>query len=174
MPSPLALRIEVHFTLNGQPTTVRAYPLERLLDVLRQQLGQTGAKEGCGEGECGACSILVDGELVNACLVPVLQIEGADVVTVEGLDALPEYEALSRAFVELNATQCGICTPGMVVASVALLRASSSPTTEQIREALAGNLCRCTGYVKIIDAVAQAAAVMRADAAARTVAEVAQ
>lgn len=148
---------EIRFAVNGVARRVRAYPMERLLDVLRQRLGLTGTKEGCGEGECGSCSVLMDGKLVNSCLVPVLQAEGADIVTIEGLAPGSELDALQEAFLECGGAQCGICTPGMIVAASHLLSRKASPTLEDIREGLAGNLCRCTGYVQIIEAVAQAA-----------------
>jgi len=148
---------EIQFTVNGEARSVRAYPMERLLDVLRHQLGLTGTKEGCGEGECGSCSVLMDGELVNSCLVPVLQVEGANVVTIEGLAQGAELHALQQAFLEWGGAQCGICTPGMIVAASHLLSRKAAPTLEDIREGLAGNLCRCTGYIQIIEAVAEAA-----------------
>jgi len=149
--------VEIKLTLNGAACSVDAYPMERLLDVLRHQLGLTGAKEGCGEGECGSCSVLMDGKLVNSCLVPVLQAEGADIVTIEGLAPGPELHALQEAFLECGGAQCGICTPGMIVAACYLLSQKPVPTLQDIREGLAGNLCRCTGYIQIIEAVAQAA-----------------
>jgi aerobic carbon-monoxide dehydrogenase small subunit len=149
---------DVRLTVNGQATTVRAYPMERLLDVLRHQLGLTGAKEGCGEGECGSCSVLMDGTLVNSCLVPVLQAHGANVVTIEGLAQEPQLHALQQAFLECGGAQCGICTPGMILAACHLLNRNSQPTMHEIREGLAGNLCRCTGYTQICEAVAEAAA----------------
>ncbi|HWX92313.1 MAG TPA: (2Fe-2S)-binding protein [Terriglobales bacterium] len=148
---------EIQFTVNGEARSVRAYPMERLLDVLRHQLGLTGTKEGCGEGECGSCSVLMDGKLVNSCLVPVLQVEGANVVTIEGLAQGAELHALQQAFLEWGGAQCGICTPGMIVAASHLLSRKAAPTLEDIREGLAGNLCRCTGYIQIIEAVAEAA-----------------
>lgn len=149
--------ISIAFTVNGEPKTATVWPMARLLDVLRQDLALTGTKEGCGEGECGACAVFVDGEMVNACLVPVAQVVGKSVVTIEGLAAAePRFPALADAFVNLNAAQCGICTPGMIVAVVALLRGNPAPTDAEIREALAGNLCRCTGYMKIFQAVAEA------------------
>ena len=154
-------RCEVSFELNGVPTQVKAWPLERLLDVLRSQCVQTGTKEGCGEGECGACSVYVDDVLVNACLIPIAQLEGARVVTIEGLKKAPEFPVVQDAFIALNGAQCGICTPGMVMATVALLRRQPDPTDAEIREGLAGNLCRCTGYMKIIAAVDAAAETLR-------------
>ncbi len=127
--------------------------MARLLDVLREDLGLTGTKEGCGEGECGACSVLIDGELVNSCLVPVLQVEGAEVTTIEGLVLRDQVAALEDSFLRAGGAQCGICTPGMILASWTLLQRFPRPSDEQVREALAGNLCRCTGYQKIVDAV---------------------
>jgi carbon-monoxide dehydrogenase small subunit len=131
--------------------------MERLLDTLRQQLGLTGAKEGCGEGECGSCSVLMDGALVNSCLVPVLQAQGANIITIEGLTAAAELSNLQETFLECGGAQCGICTPGMILAASHLLARNSEPTIENIREGLSGNLCRCTGYVQIFEAVAEAA-----------------
>jgi len=133
--------------------------MERLLDVLRESLGLTGTKEGCGEGECGACSVLVDGQLVNSCLVPVIQAAGSDIRTIEGL-AGKKLHPLQEAFAETGGAQCGICTPGMILAACQLLERYPRPTDEQIREGLAGNLCRCTGYQKIFDAVRQASQAM--------------
>ena len=130
--------------------------MERLLDVLREEIGLTGTKEGCGEGECGACSVLVDGLLVNSCLVPVLQVDGCAILTVEGLAKNGHLHPLQEAFAKTGGAQCGICTPGMIMASYQLLARWPHPTEDQIREGLAGNLCRCTGYQKIFDAVRQA------------------
>jgi carbon-monoxide dehydrogenase small subunit len=131
--------------------------MERLLDVLRHRLGLTGAKEGCGEGECGSCSVLMDGMLVNSCLVPLLQARGARIVTVEGLAKGPQLHALQQALLECGGAQCGICTPGFLMAALHLLNERPQPTVEEIKEGLAGNLCRCTGYAQICEAVAQAA-----------------
>jgi carbon-monoxide dehydrogenase small subunit len=150
-------KVEVSFKVNGESKTVRAYPMERLLDVLRHQLQLTGAKEGCGEGECGSCSVLMDGALVNSCLVPVLQAEGSSVVTIEGLAAGDTLHILQEAFLECGGAQCGICTPGMILAAVQLLDKKLEPTAVEIREGLSGNLCRCTGYSQIVEAVAEAA-----------------
>jgi aerobic-type carbon monoxide dehydrogenase small subunit (CoxS/CutS family) len=133
----------MRFTLNGKPRRVDVHPLRRLLDVLREVCGLTGTKEGCGEGECGACTVLVDGEPVNSCLVPVAQVDGARVTTIEGLGG---RHPLQHAFVEHGGAQCGICTPGMIMAAVAL---GKRPSRDQIRIGLAGNLCRCTGYSAI-------------------------
>jgi len=148
---------ELSFTVNGEPKTVRAYPMERLLDVLRNPLGLTGVKEGCGEGECGSCSVLVDGDLVNSCLMPILQAQGTKIVTIEGLAQGPKLHPLQQAFLDCGGAQCGICTPGMILAAYYLLNKKPKPTLEQIREGLAGNLCRCTGYAQICEAVALAA-----------------
>jgi carbon-monoxide dehydrogenase small subunit len=150
-------KIEISFVVNSEPRSVRAYPMERLLDVLRHQLQLTGAKEGCGEGECGSCSVLMDGILVNSCLVPVLQAQGSSVVTIEGLADGSALHTLQEAFLKYGGAQCGICTPGMILAACHLLNRKPEPTTEEIREGLSGNLCRCTGYTQIIEAVAEAA-----------------
>ncbi len=149
-------KCEVSLTVNGKPRTVRVFPMERLLDVLRQELGLTGTKEGCGEGECGSCSILMDGRLVNSCLVPVLQAAGANITTIEGVAEGPQLSAMQAAFLECGGAQCGICTPGMILSACHLLDKKPEPTLEDIREALSGNLCRCTGYMQIFEAVAQA------------------
>ena len=149
-------KCEIAFTVNGQLATVRAYAMERLLDVLRHELGLTGTKEGCGEGECGSCSILMDGSLVNSCLIPVLQASGANIVTIEGLASDARLGVLQQTFLEYGGAQCGICTPGMILAAVHLLTKKPRPTLEEIREGLSGNLCRCTGYRQIIEAVAEA------------------
>jgi len=151
------------FTVNGRPRRVRVPPMKRLLDVLREDCGLTGSKEGCGEGECGACTVLLDGEPVNSCLVAAGQCHGSRIVTVEGLGAGSRLSALQRAFVELGGAQCGICTPGMLVSAYALLRADRPrvPSEDEVRLALAGNLCRCTGYQKIVDAVRAAAKLPR-------------
>jgi carbon-monoxide dehydrogenase small subunit len=144
----------MRFVLNGVPVSVDAPGSRRLLDVLRESVGLTGTKEGCGEGECGACSVLIDGEVVNSCLVASGQVEGCDVVTVEGL-ASPDGQLslLQQAFIERGAAQCGICTPGMLLAAHALLQQNPRPSEDDVRVGLAGNLCRCTGYTKIIDAI---------------------
>ena len=145
------------FTVNGEPVEVEATGTRRLLDVLREDLALTGTKEGCGEGECGACSVLIDGAVVDACLVPVSQAQGASVRTVEGLADDGRMNVLQQAFLETGGAQCGICTPGMLMAGDAFLSSGAEPSDENIREAIAGNLCRCTGYTKIIDAIALAA-----------------
>jgi carbon-monoxide dehydrogenase small subunit len=146
------MRIKV----NGVEHSVEAPPMSRLLDVLREDLCLTGVKEGCGEGECGACSVLIDGELVNSCLVPLLQVEGKSIITIEGVAEGEKLHAVQRAFLEHGGAQCGICTPGMILAAMALLELHPNPTLEQIKEGLAGNLCRCTGYMRIFEAVVQA------------------
>ena len=145
------------FTVNGKPVEVETTGTRRLLDVLREDLRLTGTKEGCGEGECGACSVLLDGAVVDACLVPVSQAQGASVRTVEGMAAEGRLSILQQAFLETGGAQCGICTPGMLMAGEAFLTSGTQSTEENIREAIAGNLCRCTGYTKIIDAIALAA-----------------
>jgi carbon-monoxide dehydrogenase small subunit len=149
-------KCEVSFKVNGKLVTLRAHPMERLLDVLREELGLTGTKEGCGEGECGSCSVLMDGVLVNSCLIPVLQAKSADIVTIEGLAAGERLHALQQAFLECGGAQCGICTPGMILAAFHLLSKKPRPTLEEVREGLSGNLCRCTGYTQIFEAVEEA------------------
>jgi aerobic carbon-monoxide dehydrogenase small subunit len=150
-------KLEISFTVNGESRKVRAYPMERLLDVLRLELGLTGAKEGCAEGECGSCSVLMDGTLVNSCLVPALQAAGTSIITIEGLAPGERLHVLQEAFLECGGAQCGICTPGMILAACHLLNQKPEPTIEEIREGLSGNLCRCTGYAQILDAVEEAA-----------------
>jgi len=152
-----ATKSDITFVVNGKAVTVRAFPMERLLDVLRIQIGLTGTKEGCGEGECGSCSVLVDGVLVNSCLIPVLQASGTHITTIEGLAQDKRLHALQQAFLDCGGAQCGICTPGMILAAVHLLNKIPQPTSADIREGLSGNLCRCTGYMQIFEAVANAA-----------------
>lgn len=149
-------KVEINCTVNGESQTLHPYPMARLLDVLREELRLTGTKEGCGEGECGACSVLIDGVLVNSCLVPVLQIEGAEIKTIEGIASGEQLHAVQQAFISCGGAQCGICTPGMVIAAVNLLERTPNPNEAEIRTGLAGNLCRCTGYVKIFEAVVRA------------------
>ena len=150
--------IEIRFTLNGQPATARVPPVQPALKLLRETLGLTGTKPGCEEGECGACTILLDGEVVNSCLVPAVLLDGRDVVTIEGL-ASPDgtLHRVQSAFVEAGAVQCGFCTPGMIMRAVGFLRENPQPTDEQIARCIEGNLCRCTGYVKIQQAIRSAA-----------------
>jgi carbon-monoxide dehydrogenase small subunit len=150
-------KIEISLTVNGKLENVYVYAMERLLDVLRNDLALKGTKEGCGEGECGSCSVLIDGMLVNSCLIPVLQANGTNIVTIEGLAADGRLQLLQQSFLDCGGAQCGICTPGMILASLHLLKKTPQPTLEEIREGLSGNLCRCTGYMQIFDAVALAA-----------------
>jgi len=153
----LSDKIEINFTINEKQQTLHAYPLERLLDVIREQLHLTGTKEGCGEGECGACTVFINGEIVNSCLVPVAQVEGADIKTIEGIAlGTDQLHAVQQAFIECGGAQCGICTPGMVMAAVDLLDRKPNPSEEDVRTGLAGNLCRCTGYMKIFESVVRA------------------
>jgi carbon-monoxide dehydrogenase small subunit len=148
----------IQFTVNGEACAVKAPPMKRLLDVLREDLHLTGTKEGCGEGECGSCSVRMNGELVNSCLVPVLQAEGATIQTVEGLAVNGELHPLQKAFLARGGAQCGICTPGMLMAAAQLLAVNPHPNLGEIREGLAGNLCRCTGFMRIFESVVEAAA----------------
>jgi carbon-monoxide dehydrogenase small subunit len=145
-------------TVNNIEREVRVPPMKRLLDVLREDLRLTGTKEGCGEGECGSCSVRMDGELVNSCLVPVLQAQGSRVETVEGLQRDGDLHPLQQAFLACGGAQCGMCTPGMLMAASHLLERNPHPTLAEIREGLAGNLCRCTGFVRIFESVVAAAA----------------
>jgi aerobic carbon-monoxide dehydrogenase small subunit len=149
-------KCEVTFTVNGQAMSLQVHAMERLLDVLRHELGLTGTKEGCGEGECGSCSILMDGVLVNSCLIPALQAHGSKILTIEGVAANNLSRALQQSFLECGGAQCGICTPGMILAAFHLLSKKPQPSLDEIREGLAGNLCRCTGYMQIVEAVDEA------------------
>lgn len=149
-------KTRIQCEVNGQATTFEAYPMARLLDLLRDQAGLTGTKEGCGEGECGACSIEMDGALVNSCLVPALHADGAKIRTIEGVATGDRLHAIQQAFLTHGGAQCGICTPGMILAAANLLERYPQPTESQIREGLAGNLCRCTGYMKIFASVVAA------------------
>jgi carbon-monoxide dehydrogenase small subunit len=148
--------VKIALTVNGKRVEVTTQPMARMLDVLREDLHLTGTKEGCGEGECGACAVLVDGALVNSCLVPALQIEGTRVTTIEGLAKGDALSKVQQAFIQHGGAQCGICTPGMILAATALLERVPHPNEAQIREGLAGNLCRCTGYMRIFEAVVRA------------------
>jgi aerobic carbon-monoxide dehydrogenase small subunit len=139
--------------VNGVERAFEAHPMERLLDVLRETLELTGTKEGCGEGECGACSVLLNGELVNSCLVPVAQAINSEVVTIEGIGSPGKLDPVQEAFLHCGGSQCGMCTPGMIVAAKFLLMHNPQPSQEEIREGLNGNLCRCTGYIRIFEAV---------------------
>jgi len=150
--------MKVALTVNGQSRAVDAPPLKRLLDILREDLRLTGTKEGCGEGECGACSVVLNGELVNSCLIPACQLQGAEVLTVEGIASKDgDLAPVQQCFIDCGGAQCGICTPGMLIAAHSFLQSGQPATDRAVREALAGNLCRCTGYQKIIDAVQLAA-----------------
>ena len=146
-------KINVSCELNGKAVSLSIYPMARLLDVLREEGKLTGTKEGCGEGECGACSVLIDGTLVNSCMVPAIQAEGTKITTIEGVASPDELTDVQDSFLKNGGAQCGICTPGMVLASLELLKKHPQPTEGQIREGLAGNLCRCTGYMRIFDSV---------------------
>ncbi|MGZ4840167.1 MAG: (2Fe-2S)-binding protein [Candidatus Angelobacter sp.] len=146
----------VQLQVNGVDETVAAWPMQRLLDVLRDDLKMTGVKEGCGEGECGACAVLFNGMLVNSCLVPVCQADGARITTIEGLIVDGEIHPVQRAFIDHGGTQCGFCTPGMIMAVVSLLRENPTPSDADIRRAIAGNLCRCTGYVGVVKSALEA------------------
>ena len=148
----------IRFIVNGEKHTVEVEPMKRLLDVLREDLHLTGTKEGCGEGECGSCSVRMNGDLVNSCLVPVLQAEAAEIQTVEGLASSGALDPLQQAFLACGGAQCGICTPGMLMAATQLLSLNPNPSRQEIREGLAGNLCRCTGFTRIIESVIAVAA----------------
>jgi len=146
----------IDFKVNGEARTLDVFPMARLLDVLREQLQLTGTKEGCGEGECGACTVVLDGRIVNSCLVPAAQANGADITTIEGVAQNDQLHAVQQSFIQHGGAQCGICTPGMVLAAVDLLKRNPQPTEADIRNGLAGNLCRCTGYMKIFESVVRA------------------
>lgn len=150
-------KVQVSLTINGKEYKVEVAPNERLLDTLREQLRLTGTKEGCGVGECGACSVILNGSLINACLVLTAQCYGATVETIEGLGTAARLHPLQQSFIDFNAVQCGFCSPGMLMAAKSLLDKYPNPTDEQIKDGLAGVLCRCTGYKQIIDAVRGAA-----------------
>ena len=143
----------IEFVLNGKPVAIESEPSSRLLDILRGDFGLTGVKEGCGEGECGACSVLIDGRLANSCLVAAGSLQGAEVVTIEGFRDTERFRLLEGAFAKAGAVQCGFCTPGMLLAAEALLSRNANPSEDQVREAISGNLCRCTGYNMIVDAI---------------------
>jgi carbon-monoxide dehydrogenase small subunit len=149
--------VQLTFTVNGLRRDLEVPVTARLVDVLREHLGMTGTKEGCSEGECGACTVILDGKAVNSCLVLAPQVRGRDVLTVEGLAGDAELTVLQTKFIEHGAIQCGYCTPGMLLSAKALLIANPDPTEDEIRMALAGNLCRCTGYTAIVEAVKDAA-----------------
>jgi carbon-monoxide dehydrogenase small subunit len=146
----------ITLNINKDSRTLDAFPMARLLDVLREQLHLTGTKEGCGEGECGACTVILDGQIVNSCLVPVVQVNGSNITTIEGVAHDDQLHAVQQAFIDHGGAQCGICTPGMVLAAVDLLNRNPEPSEADIRNGLAGNLCRCTGYMKIFESVVRA------------------
>ena len=146
----------ITLNINGESRTIDTFPMARLLDVLREQLHLTGTKEGCGEGECGACTVILDGQIVNSCLVPMAQVNGANITTIEGVAHQDQLHAVQQAFIDHGGAQCGICTPGMVLAAVDLLNRVPEPSEAEIRNGLAGNLCRCTGYMKIFESVVRA------------------
>jgi aerobic carbon-monoxide dehydrogenase small subunit len=146
----------IEFEVNGESHKLEVFPMARLLDVLREDLRLTGTKEGCGEGECGACTVILNGEIVNSCLVPVAQVAGAQIITIEGVASGDQLHAVQQAFIEHGGAQCGICTPGMILAAIDLLKRNPAPTEADIRNGLAGNLCRCTGYMKIFESVVRA------------------
>jgi carbon-monoxide dehydrogenase small subunit len=148
--------MEITFNVNDESRTVDTFPMARLLDVLREQLHLTGTKEGCGEGECGACTVILDGQIVNSCLVPVAQVNGSDITTIEGIAHQDQLHNVQQAFIDHGGAQCGICTPGMILAAVDLLNRNPQPSETDIRNGLAGNLCRCTGYMKIFESVVRA------------------
>jgi carbon-monoxide dehydrogenase small subunit len=159
---PEAVRkISIQCEINGKAMSLEAYPMARLLDVLREQAGLTGTKEGCGEGECGACSIEMDGALVNSCLIPALQADAAKIRTIEGVADANILSAVQQSFLVQGGAQCGICTPGMILAARNLLSRNAQPTENEVREALSGNLCRCTGYTKIFESVLEACRAQR-------------
>jgi carbon-monoxide dehydrogenase small subunit len=147
----------IHITINGTQKSIEVPPMKRLLDVLREDLALTGTKEGCGEGECGACAVLLNGELVNSCLIPAMQANGTSLCTIEGVSTEGHLHPIQQCFLEKGGAQCGICTPGMILATQHLLNKYPNPTMEQIQEGLAGNLCRCTGYMRIFESVQEAA-----------------
>jgi len=149
-------KVWVMCNVNGEDRELHVYPMARLLDALREELKLTGTKEGCGEGECGACSVMLDGKLVNSCLIPAVHAQGARIITIEGVASDGQLHAVQQAFLDCGGAQCGICTPGMVLAAVNLLERVPNPGESDIREGLAGNLCRCTGYMKIFESVVQA------------------
>jgi len=149
-------RDTVEFLVNGEPRRLDVFPMARLLDVLREQLNLTGTKEGCGEGECGACTVIINNQIVNSCLVPMAQVNGCEITTIEGVAGADQLHAVQQAFIDHGGAQCGICTPGMILAAVDLLKRNPEPSENDIRNGLAGNLCRCTGYMKIFESVLRA------------------
>ena len=155
--------MQINLTVNGEKRTLDITPYTRLLDLLREDLGLTGAKEGCGKGECGACTVIMNGELTPSCLVPAPQADGAEIITIEGLKIGDQLHPIQESFIEAGAVQCGFCIPGMVLAGKRLLDKNPNPTEKEVRYGLAGNICRCTGYAKIIEAVMMAADKLKAE-----------
>jgi carbon-monoxide dehydrogenase small subunit len=149
-------KLRMRLQVNGAERVVQVWPMQRLLDVLRENLQLTGVKEGCGEGECGACSVLLNGVLVNSCLIPVCQAEESSITTVEGLESERELHPIQQSFINCGGTQCGFCTPGMLMAAASLLKTNPNPSEAEVRKSISGNLCRCTGYQRIINSVLQA------------------
>lgn len=147
------MKNKIKFTLNFEQVEIQISPVKRLLDVLREDFHLQGVKEGCGEGECGACAVLMDGDIVHSCMIPIGKLEGREIITIEGLQKTPKYKVLKESYEEAGAVQCGFCTPGMIIATEALLRKYPQPTEDQIKEGISGNLCRCTGYNMIMDAI---------------------
>lgn len=154
-------KIKIRFTVNGTLHEIGTFPMARLLDVLRSGLNLMGTKEGCGEGECGACAVFINGELVNSCLIPVIQVKDCHVRTIEGLARGDFLHQVQQAFLEHGGAQCGICTPGMIMAAVHLVENNPNPSDDKIRDALVGNLCRCTGYIRIFESIVRACEKMR-------------
>jgi carbon-monoxide dehydrogenase small subunit len=152
----MVTKTTIEFKVNGESHKLDVFPMSRLLDVLREELRLTGTKEGCGEGECGACTVILNGQIVNSCLVPVVQVAGAEIATIEGVAEGDQLHAVQQAFIDHGGAQCGICTPGMILAAIDLLERNPDPSEADIRNGLAGNLCRCTGYMKIFESVVRA------------------
>jgi len=152
----MVTKTAIEFKVNGESHKLDVFPMSRLLDVLREELRLTGTKEGCGEGECGACTVILNGQIVNSCLVPVVQVDGAEITTIEGVADGDQLHVVQQAFIEHGGAQCGICTPGMILAAIDLLERNPEPSEADIRTGLAGNLCRCTGYMKIFESVVRA------------------
>ena len=157
------MKKQINLKVNGQSYALQVDAKDLLLDVIREKIGLTGTKEGCGTGECGACTVLIDGEPVNSCLYLAVRAEGKDILTIEGLGELSKLHPLQQAFIDNGSVQCGFCAPGMLLSAQALLMKNSNPSEREIREGIAGNICRCSGYVKIVSAIKQAAVVLRQD-----------
>ena len=155
--------IEITFTLNGKPHALHVQPWRTLLEVIREDLNLTGTKEGCGQGECGSCTVIMGGKTVNSCLVPALEADNQEIITIEGLADGDDLHPIQEAFVSHSGMQCGFCTPGMIMSAKALLDDTPNPSEEEIRESIAGNFCRCTGYTKIIESISAAAEGMKGE-----------